>query len=49
MAEKKEKTIKVEVLGIPVRHDGQDYEPGDTVEINEEQFNEEYFKKVEKE
>lgn len=48
MAEKK-KAIKVEVLDIPVRHDGKDYEPGETVEINEDQFNKEYFKKADKE
>lgn len=36
-----------EVTGIPVLHNGQDFFPGDVLEIEEDQFNESIFEETE--
>ncbi|MGG4155760.1 hypothetical protein [Peribacillus muralis] len=48
-AEKKDKIIKVKVKEIPVLHNGDDFQPGKTYEIEEKHFNESLFEKIEKE
>lgn len=44
-AEEKAKTIKVKVKDIPVLHNGESFEPGQSVEIEENHFNEDLFEK----
>lgn len=43
--EEKVKTFKVKVKDIPVLHNGESFEPGQTVEIEEKHFNENLFEK----
>lgn len=43
--EEKAKTIKVKVKDIPVLHNGESFEPGQSVEIEEKHFNEDVFEK----
>lgn len=43
--EEKTKTIKVKVKDIPVLHNGESFEPGQAVEIDENHFNEALFEK----
>lgn len=37
--------VKVTVKDIPVRYNGEDYEPGDTVEIEDKHFDENLYDK----
>ncbi len=46
-AEESAKMIAVKVKGIPVRYNGEDYEPGDVLEIEEKHFSKELFAKEE--
>lgn len=39
--------LKVSVKKIPVRHNGEDFEPGDELVIEEKHFNENFFEKLE--
>ena len=44
-----ETSYKVKVKDIPVYHNGEEYQPGDTLEIDAEHFNENLFEKEGKE
>ncbi|MBH0171028.1 hypothetical protein [Fictibacillus sp. 18YEL24] len=39
--------LKVSVKDIPVRHNGEDFEPGDELVIEDKHFNESFFEKLE--
>ncbi|MCM3598704.1 hypothetical protein M4D55_23375 [Metabacillus idriensis] len=43
------KKIAVKVKGIPVRYNGEDFEPGDVLEIEEKHYSKEFFAKDEDE
>jgi hypothetical protein len=40
--------IKVTVKNVPVRYNGEDFEPGETVEIEDKHFSENLFEKENK-